>query len=474
MRGKMYRLIFEINKYSNIRVKTPVGLTASDRIDHILAQGSGESGIMSSVNLDRGRQDVTLVNQDGDNQVRYEDLPVPYTIYMDDLNNISEDIKTAQETNNKTEDMLESKLLSLNLQKSSYIILGERESVKALEEEANRNPLTLSGKRMERVEKVKHLGDFISNSLEESIHQTVLRRINVAKLAVFEIRAVIEDRRAQSIGGINLAFDIFNASVLSMVLYNSETWDYIGNKTLKVINDLFLLFFRNIFRVGIGTPIVTFFWQTATIKPKFQILQRTLNFIFHISNLDDTVLSKQIFNIQVAQSLPGLIEQNREHLENINFEITKNLSKWQFKKIVSEYITKLNRNELIEDSRRYKKVDTNALEKEEFKKKAYFSELNLSQVRDRFRLESKMFGNLKGNFPSQFRRRGKSLKCDLCKNILSSNTSLDITSEENTESQRHFLDICPQVRDIKSQYESDIGLNRFFKSVRERKAEMAK
>ena len=146
-----------MNKYSNIRVKTPVGLTASDRIGNILAQGSGESGIMSSANLDRGRQDVTLVNQDGDNEFGYVDLPVPYTIYMDDLNNISEDIKTAHETNNKTEDMLESKLLSLNLQKSSNIILGDRESVKALKEEANKNPLTLSGKRMERVEKVKHL-----------------------------------------------------------------------------------------------------------------------------------------------------------------------------------------------------------------------------------------------------------------------------------------------------------------------------
>ena len=70
LRGKLYRLIFEMNKSSMIKVKTPVGLSHSDSIDLILAQGSGEAGVLSSVNLDSGRRDVTLVNQEGDNQVK--------------------------------------------------------------------------------------------------------------------------------------------------------------------------------------------------------------------------------------------------------------------------------------------------------------------------------------------------------------------------------------------------------------------
>ena len=110
----------------------------------------------------------------------------------------------------------------------------------------------------------------------------------------------------------------------------------------------------------------------------------------------------------------------------------------------------------------------------EFKKKGYISELNLAQVRDRFRLEAQMYGDMKGSFPSKFRRRGVSLKCEMCRNILPSNTSFDTTSEENIESQFHFLDICPQVRDIKSLYDtdSDIGLINFFTAVMDRKAEM--
>ena len=120
-----------------------------------------------------------------------------------------------------------------------------------------------------------------------------------------------------------------------------------------------------------------------------------------------------------------------------------------------------------EDSKRYKRVDHNELEKEEFVRKDYFSNLSLDQVRDRFCLEAQMFGDFKGSFPSKFRRRGKSLKCELCKNILSTNTSLDDTSEENTENQQHFLKICPAVRDIKSQYDtnSDLGMIQFFTAV---------
>ena len=70
--------------------------------------------------------------------------------------------------------------------------------------------------------------------------------------------------------------------------------------------------------------------------------------------------------------------------------------------------------------------------------------------------------------------RGESLKCDLCRNILGSNTSLNSTSDENRESQRHFLDICPQVRDIKSQYDndSDIGIIGFFNAVMTRKEDL--
>ena len=116
---------------------------------------------------------------------------------------------------------------------------------------------------MKEVKVMKFLGDYICNSIEDSVHQTVSKRIGIAKQAVYEIRAIIEDRRAGCIGGINLAFDIFNASVVTMVLHNCETWGKVPKKSLKMLNDLFLLFFRSVFRIGVGTPIVNFYCSTG-------------------------------------------------------------------------------------------------------------------------------------------------------------------------------------------------------------------
>ena len=82
-----------------------------------------------------------------------------------------------------------------------------------------------------------------------------------------------------------------------------------------------------------------------------------------------------------------------------------------------------------------------------------------------------MFGDFKGSFPSKFRRRGISLKCVLCENMFGRNSALDNTSETNMESQRHFIEICPNVRDLREQFdtESDIGIIEFFKAVLLRK-----
>ena len=90
IRGKVYRMTYQMNKTNRIRVKTPVGLTTSAQIGPNLAQGSGEAGLISSASLDKGMSDVTLENEDC--LVKYVDIPVPYTIYMDDANNIAENI----------------------------------------------------------------------------------------------------------------------------------------------------------------------------------------------------------------------------------------------------------------------------------------------------------------------------------------------------------------------------------------------
>ena len=54
VKGKLYRLIFNMNKSVKIRVKTPVGVTRSEEVGETVTQGSVEAAPLSAVSIDRG------------------------------------------------------------------------------------------------------------------------------------------------------------------------------------------------------------------------------------------------------------------------------------------------------------------------------------------------------------------------------------------------------------------------------------
>ena len=54
VKGKIYRLLFELNKKARIKVKTPVGVSDSSETNPLVSQGTSEGAIVSAVNLDNG------------------------------------------------------------------------------------------------------------------------------------------------------------------------------------------------------------------------------------------------------------------------------------------------------------------------------------------------------------------------------------------------------------------------------------
>ena len=80
---------------------------------------------------------------------------------------------------------------------------------------------------MKEVLEVKYLRDFLSFDLEDSVQKTVIRRLGVASHAAYKLGTIIEDTRAAKIGGINIAFQISETSIVPMLMHNSETWDNI-------------------------------------------------------------------------------------------------------------------------------------------------------------------------------------------------------------------------------------------------------
>ena len=130
---------------------------------------------------------------------------------MDDLFRMTTEVKNAQEANLKMEELVGRKNLQFNLDKSAFLLVGSGKGKGRLQRSLDKSPLTLCGSLMKQVTEMKYFGESISSSLEESVQRTVNKRINLAKHAVIEVRIIIEDSRAEKIGGINVAFHIFKA-----------------------------------------------------------------------------------------------------------------------------------------------------------------------------------------------------------------------------------------------------------------------
>ena len=127
--------------------------------------------------------------------------------------------------------------------------------------------------------------------------------------------------------------------------------------------------------------------------------------------------------------------------------------------MVRGYVRQINRKVLLEEMKRYKKLNFSDCENEAFERKKYFYELDLEGVRSKFRIVNQMVETVRGNFPNKYRH--STLQCQSCK---------DITTDRQTEiqdSQAHLLQVCPAFSDLRGQFNlnSDAGIIGFFKAV---------
>ena len=169
--------------------------------------------------------------------------------------------------------------------------------------------------------------------------------------------------------------------------------------------------------------------------------------------------------MQLNNQLPGLINSVKTHLDAINFESSKNFSKWQFKKLAKSYITERNKNQLLEMIKTSKKINYQECIQEEFKRKPYFYNLKLDEIRTRYRISSQMVDTVRANYSNKYRR--DSLECQSCRG-----TS---TPEQMCprDSQSHILTKCPSYSDLRLKYDTqtDLGIVKFFTAVVERRTE---
>ena len=236
-------------------------------------------------------------------------------------------------------------------------------------------------------------------------------------------------------------------------------------KSLKTLESLQYEFLRCLLAVGSGCPVPLLLWETGTILMEFRILQKKLLFMHHLTNLPDSSLAKEVFCIQTKMELPGIAQDCADFLSRFGLYDLNLYSKEQFKKLVKEKIYELNRCKLLNSikEKNYKKVYLKSLEKETFKMKGYFKELNVNDSRVRFKIASEMLPSIKMNFQSDKKFTADCWTCDGCSDGLT----------DKRDSQNHVL-YCEAYEEFRigKDLSKDQDLVDFFKSVIEHRMKL--
>ena len=157
VKHKLYRLVYNMNKNVNIKVKTPFGITESKPRGPIVTQGGVESAVISSNNVDEGLKEAFEVEE---KELKYEELIVKALSYMDDIFRMSENIENAQYGNDAIHHMINKKNLELNYDKSVYTIMGNKKAVSKMKQKLKESPLMIGEVVMKETSEVKYLWGF--------------------------------------------------------------------------------------------------------------------------------------------------------------------------------------------------------------------------------------------------------------------------------------------------------------------------
>ena len=211
-----------------------MGNTETAEAGAVLGQGSKGAGLMSMRNLDSVVNDYFAGSEDEDviGSVRLQPL-----IWVDDLLRSSQGVQEVRNGNQKLAKMIQEMCLEIHPTKSSYVVVGTPKFKKKVKEETEEDPIMFGDIELKRAECATYLGDELhENGLAASIEATILSRRGKVRGSMFGLVGLWGDYRAQVIGGVLGAMQLYDACIVSSLLNNCSTWVGIQDEQYKLLD----------------------------------------------------------------------------------------------------------------------------------------------------------------------------------------------------------------------------------------------
>ena len=238
----------------------------------------------------------------------------------------------------------------------------------------------------------------------------------MAKKSIVEIKSIVEDCRSGVIGGLKTGLLLWNSCVSPFLIYNSSTWISMKESDMVALMRIEQSFFSTLLGVR-NCPAMSLYWDLGAIVMPLKILKEKLLLYWHIHNLPSSSVAHQAITIQERLNFPSLRDEIVHFLNKYEVVDVTQFSKESWKVFVNKNITDMNRNYILEHSKKYKKIDYYSMGCEEFGLKDYFLNLSLADGRLKFRERCKTMSTCKTDYPSDINNIRSLFSCQHCDEI---------------------------------------------------------
>ena len=139
--------------------------------------------------------------------------------------------------------------------------------------------------------------------------------------------------------------------------------------------------------------------------------------------------------------------------------------------MTKKYIFKKNKSDLIVMAQKYKKINQEEFQNDDFLRKPYINTMNLDDIRYKYRIENNLVSSVGENYCNKYRRRNMSLSCPSC--IKFSNNIDSKNTIRFPDTQSHLLHECVAFNHLHEELDvrKDSDLISFFRRIVETRLE---
>ena len=272
IRNELFAMIYKLNENSNIKVKTPFGMSDCFSSPRIVKQGS----VLSSNLCSTSTAELCDTNFIGGTMVG--SLFINNLLFVDDTFDANDDTVETVESHNEIMNFSDSKRLGMNYIKCALVTLNKKPHY--------RTPTLLIGDdKIAQVEFAKFLGDII-NEKGTNIHM-IDDKVSKATAAMINSLALCSEL-TMGIYLMKASIIMYNSVFLATLLFNCQAWTNLTKADIKKLETIQIRYLKRSVHSPLSTTNSFTFLEFGALPASYIIQYRQLSFLHHILTLDNS------------------------------------------------------------------------------------------------------------------------------------------------------------------------------------------